>query len=115
MFVDINQKEDFHLLKKIGVRRVEIYTHNFASEIKQKNYSIIQAYQLAAQSAKEAGLEVNAGHDLSLANIRYIVELLGLKEVSIGHAIIADSLIYGLRPLILAYKNILSNIPNSNQ
>ena len=54
-------------------------------------------------------LLVNAGHDLNLNNLHYLVEMGNINEVSIGHAIIIDSLEYGFENTILKYINIISN------
>ena len=68
----------------------------------------IHPYILAAKKAKELDLQVNAGHDLNLENLKYFLnEIIDINEVSIGHAIISDSLYYGLENTILMYKKQL--------
>ena len=68
------------------------------------------SYHTAAQAAQEVGLGLNAGHDLNLENLPYLVEHLpGLLEVSIGHALICDALYMGLVSSVKAYLNALGD------
>lgn len=68
----------------------------------------IEAYVRAAELAVGLGLELNAGHDLSLDNLKFFKEkIIGLKEVSIGHALIADALYLGLENTVQMYKRLL--------
>ena len=82
---------------KTGTDRIELYTEAYAVEFEKGNPNSISPYIKAAKSAKELGLGVNAGHDLSLNNIKYFKENIpNLLEVSIGHALISEALYYGL-------------------
>lgn len=63
----------------------------------------------AAEIAREVGLDLNAGHDLSLENLKYFVDTIPwIKEVSIGHALIADALYFGLENVVKMYLRALS-------
>ncbi|MGB7785373.1 MAG: pyridoxine 5'-phosphate synthase [Salinimicrobium sp.] len=91
-----------------GTDRIELYTEAFASEYAKGNKAAVKPYAECAKLAIELGLGVNAGHDLSLENIRYFKENVpGLLEVSIGHALIAESLYLGFETVIQRYlKNL---------
>lgn len=94
--------------KKIGADRVELYTGPYAHYFVQDKAKAVQAYTLAARVAMENGIGLNAGHDLNLDNLRYFQEHCpGLLEVSIGHALIADALYYGLSNTIKMYRQQL--------
>tara|TARA_B110000263_G_C15245039_1_gene481276 strand:+ start:98 stop:811 length:714 start_codon:yes stop_codon:yes gene_type:complete len=103
LFIDPDKKMiDF--AKKSGVDRVEFYTGTYAKQYALNNKSIINKYIEAHDYALLNRLEVNAGHDLDLNNLQYLKDHLpGLFEVSIGHALISDSLYYGLKKTIRMY------------
>ena len=85
--------------KKVGADRIELYTGVFAHEYFDDPQKAIAPHREAAKIAQQLGLGINAGHDLSLKNLKYYSTQLrefGLAEVSIGHALIADALYYGL-------------------
>ncbi len=87
-----------------GTNRVELYTEPYATSYPVDRASAIKPFVDAAIMARDLGLELNAGHDLSLVNLRYMKEQIPwLKEVSIGHALIADALYYGLQNTIQMY------------
>lgn len=87
-----------------GAQRVELYTEPYATNYAQNREQAIAPFVAAAQAAKEVGLELNAGHDLSLQNLRYFAQQIpNLAEVSIGHALICDALYYGLENTIQMY------------
>jgi pyridoxine 5-phosphate synthase len=87
-----------------GTDRVELYTEAFAHEYGLGNINGIKPYIEAAQAASNLGLGLNAGHDLSLDNIKFFKENIpGLLEVSIGHALIAESLYLGLENVVNMY------------
>lgn len=91
-----------------GTDRVELYTEPYASEFIKNPAKAIDDFLGAAEKARDIGLDINAGHDLNLMNLRYFAEHIPwLKEVSIGHALIADALYYGLKDTIHLYKNLL--------
>lgn len=89
-----------------GTDRIELYTEPYATGYQIDRKKAISPFIEAAKKAVELDLEVNAGHDLNLENLNYFVKNVpGLKEVSIGHALIADALYYGLENTIQMYKN----------
>lgn len=89
---------------KTGTNRVELYTEPYATNYPSGSDAAIKPFLEAAVVARDAGLELNAGHDLSLENLRYMkLQIPWLKEVSIGHALIADALYYGLQNTIQMY------------
>jgi len=93
---------------KIGADRVELYTEPYASLYEEDRTKAIGPFIRAAQAARKIGLGVNAGHDLSLINLKYMYENIPwLSEVSIGHALICDALYLGLRTTIDEYKKCL--------
>lgn len=91
-----------------GTDRVELYTEAYASEYHKNREKAIESYILTAQAALDAGLGVNAGHDLNLDNLAYFQQNIpGLLEVSIGHALISDSLYLGLERAVKEYLGCL--------
>ena len=95
--------------KKLGVDRIELYTEHYARTFGTAEGELVFAsYRRAAVAAQELGIGLNAGHDLNLKNLPYLVEHLpGLLEVSIGHALISDALYVGLRQSVQAYLKAL--------
>lgn len=91
-----------------GCSRIELYTEAYAREYGECREKALEPYFRAAQEAVRLGLGLNAGHDLSLENLRYFHQNIpGLMEVSIGHALICDALYMGLDASIKAYLNEL--------
>ncbi|QEC77262.1 pyridoxine 5'-phosphate synthase [Mucilaginibacter ginsenosidivorax] len=89
---------------KTGTDRIELYTEGYATHYHQGKELAIAPYIEAAKVAHEAGLGINAGHDLDLHNLKYFAENIpALDEVSIGHALICDALYYGLENTIQMY------------
>ncbi len=87
-----------------GTDRIELYTEEFASQYAKGNMSAVEPYAQSAMLATNLGLGVNAGHDLSLDNIKFFKDNVpGLLEVSIGHALIAESLYLGLENVVQMY------------
>ena len=94
--------------KACGADRVELYTEAYASGYKADREAAIAPYVVAAEKAREVGLGLNAGHDLSLENLAYFVERIPwCDEVSIGHALIADALYLGLERCVAEYRKCL--------
>ncbi len=88
-----------------GADRIELYTEDFATQYGLGNKKAIQPYAQSAILANELGLGINAGHDLSLDNIQFFAENIpNLLEVSIGHALITESLYLGLENVVNMYK-----------
>ena len=89
---------------KTGADRIELYTEDFATHYAKGNKAAIKPYTEAAILAHSLGLGINAGHDLSLENIQFFKENIPhLAEVSIGHALIAESLYLGLENVVNMY------------
>ncbi len=92
-----------------GTDRIELYTERYASHYHTGKEAAIADYVTAAERASQLGLGLNAGHDLDLANLKYLKERIPLlDEVSIGHALICDALYYGLENTIQMYLRQLS-------
>jgi len=103
IFVDPNLKH-IEGAAKIGTDRVELYTEGYAAEYKSNRSKAIIPFVEAASLAKELNIGLNAGHDLSLENLKYFAENIPwIDEVSIGHALICDSLYLGLENTIQLY------------
>jgi pyridoxine 5-phosphate synthase len=91
-----------------GTDRIELYTEPYARLYPADREKAIAPFVAAAEAAHEAGLEINAGHDLNLDNLRYFHEHIPyLQEVSIGHALISDALYYGLENTIQMYLRLV--------
>ncbi|XCF06902.1 pyridoxine 5'-phosphate synthase [Tamlana crocina] len=90
--------------KATGTDRVELYTEGFAHQYGLGNLEGVKPYAESAKLANELGLGLNAGHDLSLDNIEFFKKNIpGLLEVSIGHALVAESLYLGVENVIQMY------------
>ncbi len=102
---------DLHLIEavaKTGADRIELYTEAFASQYALGNEKVIEPYIESAVLATNLGLGINAGHDLSLDNIQFFAKQIpNLLEVSIGHALISESLYLGLQNVVSMYLNKL--------
>ncbi|MDW3197152.1 MAG: pyridoxine 5'-phosphate synthase [Cytophagales bacterium] len=93
----------------IGADRIELYTEPYAAGFEANKKAAVKSYVAAAQKAKELGMGINAGHDLSLENLKFLKSsLIELDEVSIGHALVCDALYYGLENIIPMYKRQLA-------
>lgn len=102
------QPNEIEYAAKTGTDRVELYTEPYASCYAVNKEEAVTPFIHAATIAKQLGLGVNAGHDLSLENLGYFAsKITWLKEVSIGHALICDALYYGLEKTISLYKKCL--------
>jgi len=89
---------------KVGTNRVELYTEPYATRYPDNPSTAVKPFVEAATLARKIGLELNAGHDLNLDNLLYMKQNIPwLKEVSIGHALIADALYFGLQNTIQMY------------
>lgn len=93
---------------KTGADRIELYTESFAHDFANGNLEGVKLFTQAAKKAQELGLGINAGHDLNLDNLKFFKENVPhLLEVSIGHALISESLYLGLDNVINMYLNRL--------
>ncbi|MCC5919675.1 MAG: pyridoxine 5'-phosphate synthase [Cyclobacteriaceae bacterium] len=91
-----------------GADRIELYTEAYASHYATDKEEAVAPYLEAAAEARKHGLAINAGHDLSLENLHFLKQSIpDMAEVSIGHALIADALYYGLQNVIPMYKQKL--------
>ncbi|MEO8796950.1 MAG: pyridoxine 5'-phosphate synthase [Polyangiaceae bacterium] len=91
-------------VRDAGADRVELYTEPYAAAYSRGDAHAADAYRAAAARALESGLEINAGHDLNLANLpAFIQSVPGVAEVSIGHALIGDALEFGLAETVKRY------------
>lgn len=91
-----------------STNRIELYTEPYATQYPQSPDNAVCPFVLAAQRANELGLEMNAGHDLDLNNLKYFVQNIpSIKEVSIGHALISKALYLGLETTIQHYLDCL--------
>jgi pyridoxine 5-phosphate synthase len=100
--------EDIEWAAKAGADRVELYTEPYASQYAHGREAAIAPFVRAATLARQSGMGVNAGHDLSLENLRFLASgIPWLEEVSIGHALICDALYYGLEKTVVLYKACL--------
>jgi pyridoxine 5-phosphate synthase len=100
---------------KTGTDRIELYTGPYAEHFPKNREEAIAPFIKAAYKAKELGLGVNAGHDLSLTNLDYFASRIPFTdEVSIGHALISDALYYGLEKTISMYKDRLNQKQEKN-
>ena len=95
--------------REVGADRVELYTEPYAQAHGQAAQAqVLAQFKAAAVAAQAVGLEVNAGHDLNLLNLRDFVQIVpDVKEVSIGHALMADALEMGYNATIQAYLKCL--------
>ncbi|MBS1772851.1 MAG: pyridoxine 5'-phosphate synthase [Bacteroidetes bacterium] len=91
-----------------GTDRVELYTEAYAKNYHKNRDAAIADYKLAAQTALQNDIGLNAGHDLDLKNLAFFANsITNLSEVSIGHALISDALYYGLENTVQLYKRQL--------
>ena len=104
IFIDTNSKL-IEAAATTGADRIELYTEDFATQYAKGNKVAIKPYTESAILANKLGLGINAGHDLSLDNIQFFAENIpNLLEVSIGHALITESLYLGLENVVNMYK-----------
>lgn len=104
-----NNKAFIESAAKMGADRIELYTEDFATKYdkatsKEEELIAVKPYVASAKFASSVGLDINAGHDLSLDNIAFFAKNIpNLLEVSIGHALIAESLYLGLQNVVNMY------------
>ena len=103
LFVDADEKM-VEGAKSVGADRIEFYTGIYAKDFYKNKEKAVEPHARVALLANQLGLGINAGHDLNLDNLKYYQQNVeGLLEVSIGHALIADALYYGLHNTIQMY------------
>jgi pyridoxine 5-phosphate synthase len=98
--------EQMAACKAIGADRVELYTETWASAFGTPNEAkVLAQFKATAEAARDAGLGVNAGHDLTQANLTlFIAAMPFIAEVSIGHAFVSDALEIGYEQAVRAYQ-----------
>jgi pyridoxine 5-phosphate synthase len=101
--------EQIRLAAQIGADRIELYTETYARAfaLNQDVDAVFRQFVHAAEVAVDAGLGLNAGHDLNLDNLPRFATIKGLQEVSIGHAFVVDALRMGLAATVAAYQHAL--------
>lgn len=105
IFVDANPEMVKHAADT-DTDRIELYTEPYAANYSTNPNKAIEPFVIAAEAARVVGLGLNAGHDLSLENLKFFAQNIpNLTEVSIGHALIADALYLGLENTIQMYLN----------
>ncbi|MDE2428256.1 MAG: pyridoxine 5'-phosphate synthase [Burkholderiales bacterium] len=111
LFVDVGiSAADLALAKQLGADRVELYTEPYAETYgTPDNDAQLQAFAATALRAQQAGLGVNAGHDLNLDNLGKFLQIKDILEVSIGHAVIVESLEQGMDSVTRQYLDIIRN------
>ncbi|MCC6372104.1 MAG: pyridoxine 5'-phosphate synthase [Bacteroidia bacterium] len=103
IFVDANVRM-IEGAKTTGTDRIELYTEEYARLYSTTKESAVAPFSAAAKRALDLGLGINAGHDLSLQNLAYFKQhVVGLLEVSIGHALISDALYFGMENTVQMY------------
>lgn len=111
--------QTIEVLKTIGAHRIELYTEAYADAYPTpQRKEVTKKYLHLAKACFDEGIGINAGHDLDLKNLKYLVESIPyISEVSIGHALICDSLEMGLKPTIQAYLDCLlvDGLPITNR
>ena len=96
--------------KKIDTDRIELYTESYAKGFSHNAAKAILPFSESAKIANELGIGINAGHDLNLNNLNYFKSnIANLLEVSIGHALVSDALLFGMEKTIEKYLHELCN------
>lgn len=108
LFMDYDSDE-IPRARMVGADRIEFYTEPYAEAFREGKdlEGVFEGYAKAAKIAQDAGLGVNAGHDLNLENLGKFCSIPGILEVSIGHALIGEALEMGLANTVKAYLEIL--------
>ena len=108
IFIDTNL-DNIEGAKAVDADRIELYTEPYANLFPKDKVAAVKPFIKAAEQAQDLGIGINAGHDLDLKNLKYlIVNIPYIDEVSIGHALISDALYYGLENTIQMYLQQLS-------
>ena len=96
-------------VQAVGADRIELYTEEFASSFGSASAdSVFQAYRDTAEMATTLGIGINAGHDLDLKNLAKFLQIPNILEVSIGHALVVESIQQGVESVIAKYLEITS-------
>jgi len=109
LFVDYDNAH-LDVAKALGTDRIELYTEPYAAHFNTPaGAQIFEGFMDAVARATALGLEVNAGHDLNLGNLRHFLMLPGIQEVSIGHALVVECIEYGLEEVMARYGMIIDD------
>jgi pyridoxine 5-phosphate synthase len=107
LFIDADIRQ-IDAAKRTGAPVIEIHTGHFADAIdKTEQNRLLDEIKIACEHAEKIGLQVNAGHGLNRQNVHEIAALPQLRELNIGHAIIADSIFMGLDKVICEYRRLM--------
>ncbi len=101
--------EEIALVPEVLADRIELYTGPYAHEFAHFGVKALDSYIPAAQKARSLGLGLNAGHDLNQENLKELLKALSPDEVSIGHALTVEALLYGFEETIRRYLRILQD------
>ena len=108
LFIDADKKQ-IDMAKEVGAPVIEIHTGHYAdAKSREERERLFQQIKVAVFYADEIGLHVNAGHGLNLQNIKAIAGLEPIRELNIGHAIIADAVFMGLEQSVQRYKQYMA-------
>lgn len=111
LFMDA-EPESIEPIAALRPDRIELYTEPYAAAFGTEDEdAVFRRFQTAAEKARQLGLGVNAGHDLNLRNLPRFVTIPGILECSIGHALIADALSYGLPATVQKYLLAIAGTP----
>lgn len=104
IFIGVDDLKMLAPAKETGTNRIELYTEPYAARFHENKQAAVAPFTQMAIEAHRLGLEINAGHDLDLENLKFFLQHVPhVAEVSIGHALIADALYYGLHNTIQMY------------
>ncbi len=107
LFVDFDYPE-IETAREVGADRIELYTEPYAESVgAAQDSEIFEGFRRAVARAQNAGLGVNAGHDLNLQNLPRFLEIPGILEVSIGHALVAECIEHGIEKTLERYCDIV--------
>jgi pyridoxine 5-phosphate synthase len=107
LFLDPDPEMVGHVTR-VAADRIELYTENFANHhAGPQQEAVFERYRAAAQRAGQLGIGINAGHDLDLQNLTKFLQIPNILEVSIGHALIVESLQLGIAEVIKRYLTIV--------
>ena len=109
LFIDVDVSEsNLAIAAQLGADRIELYTEPYAENFGSAHQAaILQRFRATSSAARAVGLGVNAGHDLNLQNLTDFLTIPDILEVSIGHALIAESIELGLPAVIAGYRKII--------
>jgi len=111
LFIDPDL-EQINAVPTTGADRIELYTEHFAKAYQQPNEeAVLSTYKAAAKQAIALGIELNAGHDLDLNNLKTFLSIGNIKEVSIGHALTIECIEQGLEKVTEQYISICHGYP----